>query len=329
MRGPYRNRAFAAQLVLEWLRRLASSSVTVARIAVESFYARSSLPAVSGDKLVILGSGPSLQSSLAELKGSLVSNTQFMSVNDYFKERSFKSLEPAFHVIADPIYWDDSCFEEYAEPLLRGIQTTDWKITLFLPTRSRRSKLHQALMSRGMLFSFYSTTPLSGFRPLVHFAFSQRLGMPKAQNVLVSAIAVALWLKFRSVTLLGADHSWHQEIEVDVKNTLLVKQIHSYDDQVEMRPFYKPRGIGKLASSTELESRDTFSMKEILRAWATMHESYEQLSEIAKSRDVSVFNSSAVSFIDAFERKSIAEFVGTPATPNPGVADADLRYGGG
>jgi hypothetical protein len=327
MRGSFRNRAFVAELVLDFFRRISSSVMTVVRIAAGSVNERSSLPSASADKLVILATGPSLKTSLADLEVTPFANIQFMSVNDYFKEQSFKFLQPVFHVIADPIYWDDSCFEEYAEPLLQGMQSASWNITVFLPNRGRHSKLHRNLMSRNIRFVFYATTTLSGFRHLVFAAFARRLGMPKAQNVLVPAISIALWLNYKLIALLGADHSWHQEIEVDTANTLLVRQVHSYDGLVEKRPFYKPQGIGKLASSSALESRDTFSMREILSAWATMHESYEQLSQIAKSMGVCVVNSSTVSFIDAFERRAIAEVVAGKKDAKPNLMEGDSQCG--
>jgi hypothetical protein len=285
------------------------SLVSTARIIAELSLYRPRMPTLQRRKLIILGAGPSLTQSLDEVELDRLRDFEFMSVNNYYKASSFRELRPGFHVVADPTYWDDSSYGEYTAPLVAALLSADWDIRLFLPLRSRHSRLHRALIESKIRFTFYRTTPIRGFPLLEYFAFKLMFGMPRAQNVLIAALSIGLWLDFDTICLIGADHSWHQEIELSPANILMVRQLHSYDGAVERRPFLKPSGVVKALSKQEVSRHDVFTVKEIFLAWAAMHESYEQLSKIAERKGAKIFNSSALTFIDAFDRLAFADFV--------------------
>jgi hypothetical protein len=300
--------------------RTVDSLVTLARLAAAGIPARPAKAPRKGSRLLVLGSGPSLARSLAEVGSEELRELDLLCVNDFYKEASFATLKPGMLVIADPAYWDELCFDEYGGPISVALERVDWPLLLFVPARARGTRLHRALMERSINFTFFPTTAVRGYRLFESWLFAARIGMPRPQNVLVAAIAIGMWAGFTEIGIIGADHSWHQEISVDVDNLLLASARHNYSTAVQRRPFVKPQGVWKLREGQPLARADVFTMREILNAWAMMHDSYERLSQLAARRKVHVVNCSAMSFIDAFERTALIDFVRGVERATPVVA---------
>lgn len=274
------------------------------------------IPPATSTKLLILGTGPSLMASLEGVALRNADNLAIMSVNDYPLDGSFEVARPRYHVIADPAYWDNDSHKLHAAPLISALTAAAWPITLFLPTRARGSRLHKELIAAKRDICFYSPTSVMGF-PLFEFTFFKlHVGMPKPQNVLVAAIAIALWMGVREVCLVGADHDWHREIFVDDHNALMTIPRHSYQAEDASVPFLKPTGVRRSLLGQQLRAGDIFTMREIFLAWAAVHDSYERLNRIAKRMHAKIINASARSFIDAFERRPLQAFLAEPLTPH-------------
>jgi hypothetical protein len=295
---------------LDVLRQAFESIRSVLAIVAEPRMGRFPRSAGRVSRIAILGTGPSLRDTFRDLDPAALANVALMSVNEGYKAEHFVTLKPSYHLIADPIYWDEASYNEHARPLVAALAHANWDITLFMPSRSRGSRIHAALTAANTTVVFYRRNAIKGLPVFEYLAFSAMLGMPKPQNVLVAGISVALWMGFEEVGIAGADHTWHQDIELSDENILMVRQMHSYDDRVDRKPFLKPSGVRNSLLHKPLSVCDTFSVREIFLAWAIVHESYEKLRAIAKRSGVHVWNCSSTTFIDAFERKSFHEFVG-------------------
>jgi hypothetical protein len=282
---------------------------TCGRLVLHSFGASAFNWPIASGSLLILASGPSLKASLPSLRAAS-HGLQFLSVNDFYKEDSFVELKPRWHVIADPLYWDPSGFEAFGAPLIENLRRCTWPVTLFVPNRVVGTGFADLLARSGIAHVLFRNTPVAGYRWLVDLLFHLRLGMPKAQNVLVAAIGIAMWLHFTKIGFVGADHSWHEEIFVDDDNVLCTLASHSYGESVTAKPFLKPAGMGRFLTGKPLDRADVFSMREILQAWATVHRSYETLQALAVTRRVGVYNCSAKSYVDAFPRQKLESFLG-------------------
>jgi hypothetical protein len=293
----------------EGLRQSFDSIVSILRIITDLRVSNFSSELPLNERLAILGTGPSLLDSFRDIGADVPVGVSIMTVNEGFKAANFATLKPSHHVIADPIYWDSDSYSEYAHPLVLAISDAKWSITLYLPSKARGSRLHDELKKTNSRTVFYRDTPFKGLSILEYLAFRSKLGMPKPQNVLVAAISVGLWLGFSHIAIVGADHTWHRELEVSDSNVLTVRQIHSYDGNVDRKPFLKPSGVGKSLAGKPITKRDTFSVREIFMAWSIVHESYEKLEQIARRQGAHIWNCSSTTFIDAFERKSFREFL--------------------
>jgi hypothetical protein len=107
---------------------------------------------------------------------------------------------------------------------------------------------------------------------------------------------MSIAMGYKSIYLLGADHSWLSEITVTETNDALINQKHFYDsDHSKGLPLDKG-GTGKR------------KLHEILFKFMTAFKSYFEIEDYAKNRNVIIYNATKGSFIDAFKRFNLKKY---------------------
>ncbi|WP_353134769.1 6-hydroxymethylpterin diphosphokinase MptE-like protein [Pseudopedobacter sp.] len=243
---------------------------------------------------VILGNGPSLAHSLIEY-ASVLNKYQLIAVNSFALTKEYKALKPSYYVMHDPGLWTSE--NDLSNRIFDAIKlTTDWPIIVYLPAQAKRHKTTEKLVSENVYIHFYNYTVFKGFQNIGHYFFKKNLAMPQSQNVLVACLFLTINMGFKDIYILGADHTWHENISVNADNILCVKDVHYYDQEVDikLRPFKKG-----------LHLEETFKVSEIFEAWAKVFKGYEAISRYAKTKNAHIYNASKVSFIDAFERRKL------------------------
>ncbi len=124
--------------------------------------------------------------------------------------------------------------------------------------------------------------------------------MPQSQNVLVASLFAGINIGFKTIHIVGADHTWHENLHVNEYNQLCIKDEHFYDNgtAISYRPFY-----------TNAKRTSTFTMYEIFTTLAKAFLGYTMIKKYADHRGTTIYNASEISFIDAFERKKPEEQV--------------------
>ena len=139
------------------------------------------------------------------------------------------------------------------------------------------------------------TTPASlsqmiNSNKLRNYFFRNKMATPIQQNVVVGAIYAMIMEGFERINLLGVGHSWLNAMVVNEKNEVCLKDMHYYNKEAELKPWYTVNG-------------EPYKMHVILRDLAQMFDSYHQLRCFADSLgDVRIVNYTKDSYIDAFER---------------------------
>jgi hypothetical protein len=272
--------------------------VCLVRVLVESRW-RFNVPRSSYPVAYILGTGPSLNVDIEKITTLDLEASTFFCVNDFYKSNYFIKLKPENYIIADPDYWSDSLYKNQSKRLIDCLSIIGWPITLWIPVVAGKSIFVNEAKKAGIHCLFYNKTPLAGNNIVDSILFKLKLAMPRAQNVLVAAIGIAIWSGSKEINLFGADHDWHRDIIVSDENILMMRDHHFYDEKNSSRPFYKPNNNLLDGCLT------TFTVSEIFQAWATLHKSYQQLQVLASGCGVRIFNCGSNSFIDAFKRKQL------------------------
>lgn len=253
---------------------------------------------IGNNECLILGNGPSLKDDINKNPNIFSVKKDFICVNDFVKSDYFELLHPTHYVLLDPFYWEGD--QEELVLFFNHISVrTKWRLNLFLPQEIKNiSLLDESGINENKFIKIYryNRTPIDGFNIFNHVIFKSNLGMPWAQNVLVAAIFIAINIGYKKIYLLGADHSWHEELEVGDDNIVYVKQKHFYDgDIVKRKPVYKK-------SMNMDQENNRFKMFEIFEAWGKMFRGYCILDQYAVKVGVKIYNAGSKSFIDAFER---------------------------
>ncbi|MFD1629055.1 6-hydroxymethylpterin diphosphokinase MptE-like protein [Pseudopedobacter beijingensis] len=278
-----------------FLTNVISSSVSIVKILLQSDFSHKKNLPKGGKECIILGNGPSLADSLAEY-ASILRQYQLIAVNSFALTKEYELLKPDYYVMHDPGLWISE--NELSSKIYKAItEKTNWPLTLLFPVQAKKSNAIRDLESEKVKIIFYNYTIFKGFKNLKHYFFKKNLAMPQSQNVLVACLFLALNMGTQTIYILGSDHTWHENISVNDQNILCVKDVHYYDEGVEinLRPFKKG-----------LHLDETFKVSEIFEAWTKVFKGYETINEYAETLNAKVYNASKISFIDAFERRRLS-----------------------
>ncbi|POY39114.1 hypothetical protein C3K47_01050 [Solitalea longa] len=255
------------------------------------------LPSKTNDRCSILGNGPSLQFSL-ENNLEFIQCTELICVNNFAHSPYFIKLTPKNYALLDPYFFlfdGNEYNREDVSQTMKAFAEVNWDMYLFMPQHARKSNfLNQLIKSNTFLHPVYfNYTVTRGFEKIIHWLFKQNLGMPQCQNILAASICLSINRGFKEIYLFGADHSWHEQLQLTDQNDLTIKDLHFYDANPNHMPTHK---------LVDVKSKKKTTMSFQFAALSKAFLSYEILERYARQLGVKVFNASAKSYIDAFER---------------------------
>lgn len=269
---------------------LGQSVASVAKILLMSKCTFKSKRADSDKGIVILGNGPSLNSTISEHKDFLMHRDR-MAVNFAANAPIFFELKPTSYVLADPHFFNGYNSDANVQKLWKHISHVDWDMQLFVPAKKHRWVLAMNL-PQNIILRTYNLTPIEGFKWTRNLLYNLGLGMPRPRNVLIPSIMLAIWSGYGKIYIAGADHSWTQTLWVDDQNRVVSIQPHFYEDNEEE----------KKRVATEYHN---YPLHQILQSLYVAFRSYFDIARYAETRHVKIFNITPDSFIDAFPRLKI------------------------
>ncbi|MDE6300959.1 MAG: hypothetical protein K2M19_04525 [Muribaculaceae bacterium] len=266
--------------------RLGDTLKGIIKIATGSRIIRNT-PQASG-RIIILGNGPSLRTTIAE-NSELLKSEDTMAVNFMANTPEFVLLQPRYYILADPHFFT-GLEHENVKALWKNISDATWPMTLFVPARRlKQARELTSAANAGLTLATFNFVGIEGFDFFERVVFSAGLAMPRPRNVLIPAIMCAIRMGFTKIDIVGADHSWLETIRVTDENHVVSVQPHFYAD-----------------SSKELKRSETeyrgYHLHDILRSFYIAFSSYHRLQRYAFSRGITVTNATPGSYIDAFPR---------------------------
>ena len=256
------------------------------------------LPKAADSTCVILGNGPSLKKSLSDHKNFLFKKS-LICVNAFSVSDQYDEFKPQYYVILDNSFWDSNG-KVILDTVAALKEKTTWPVKLYLPIKASKYKRFEELAAANsnIKLHYYNYTVFKGFAGISHWFYTKNLAMPQSQNVLVASIFIAINSGFKEILIVGADHTWHENMHVNENNVLCLKDVHFYDN--ELKTTYIPFKKG-------MDLKETFKVHEIFATWAKTFYGYIALEKYSNYKKCKIYNASEVSFIDAFERKQIHE----------------------
>lgn len=258
----------------------------------------------NGQECVVVGNGPSLKKTL-EQKLYFFKGKEVMCVNRFAYSKYFTQVKPAYYLFADPVFWSKKMSIKIKNICSTTIDIMKkkvvWPMVIYLPLDAKGLCPFEKLakLNQNINIRYYISSYIEGPRLLKYFLYAHNFGTPLVQTVLVAGIFLSLNMGFKKIYIVGADHSWHQNLKIEKDNTLFIKDIH-FSDIKEQKdvPFYKnERGLKKY----------TFTMSEIFAVLSGMFIGHLELEKYSKYLHSKIYNASEVSFIDAYQRFQIPD----------------------
>ncbi|MDE5809306.1 MAG: hypothetical protein K2H59_03370, partial [Muribaculaceae bacterium] len=210
-----------------------------------------------------------------------------LAVNFAANSPEFFQIKPRYYTLADPLFFEDSDAENMIA-LYDNLNKVDWQMTLIIPV-----KAPVKVKNPNITVERFNMVGVDGARWLKHILFDSRMAMPRPRNVLIPSIMAAIWLGYKEIYLVGADHSWMKSISVDNDNHVVSIQTHFYKD-----------------SNKELgRKRDLFAnvkLHEVAHSYYTAFKAYHTILDYITPKGVKIYNATPESFIDAFERRNLS-----------------------
>jgi len=238
------------------------------------------------EPIIILGNGPSLNDTMRDHADSLKKNT-LLAVNYSANTPVFTELKPEFYVLADPHFFEKSD-DPNVELLIKNLDAVTWRMTLCIPFGA-----NPPLSNPLLTIERFPMTGVEGSAWIERLAYSLKVGMPRPRNVLIPSIMLSIWLGFKQIYIVGADHSWMESIHVNERNEVVSIQPHYYEeDEREVK-----------------RSREVYMhirLHEVIHSFYVAFRAYHQIQRYVQKRGgMEIFNSTPVSYIDAFPRRPL------------------------
>lgn len=252
-----------------------------------------------GDRMVIIGNGPSLNKTM-ELYEPKLQEVDCIMVNFSANSDLYEKIRPSFYLLVDPAYYQmPNHLRESLCALFDTIVTkTTWLMKIVMPKCAQGSYVQERFKENPNLEVLFYEDGWQFPKGMSKFeAWNNNLISPPAQTVLNTAVWLSIYWGYKETYLVGADTSFLADLRVDQEtNILYTEDTHFYSNKDVYKDSYdsikKRRPIG-----TKLHE-ELFSIGTALK-------DYWDMKAYADWKGVKVYNASEYSWIDAFERKKL------------------------
>lgn len=286
-----------SQSTFVFIENFLQSIISLIKILVLSRF-KLKVPVRTKENCIILGNGPSLVDSINQ-NISKFKNYDLFCVNNFAGSEYYESLKPKNYVILDGAFFNDyliSIRPDIQKTISSLIDKTQWPLQVHLPVSSQNSSLVRIHLAknRHIKFSFFNYTVINGFEFFKSKMIDWNLGFPKCNNILGAALVRTINMQYRKIHIIGADHTWVFNIEVNNKNELLLNQKHFYDTDTSRHLKVMHPTIGNI-----------FTIGDFFKSQAIAFSLYYFLEKYSKTKNIKITNNSNISLIDAFEREQL------------------------
>lgn len=252
-----------------------------------------------GDKVIIVGNGPSLNKTM-ELYDDILRKAPCMMVNFAANTELYERIKPSIYLLVDPAWYNPTeKLQTIVESCIDAIVCkTVWPMTIVMPNRAKESHAVQRFKENANLRILFYEDGWQLPKGMSKFeAWDKNLICPPAQTVLNTAVWLSIYWGYKETYLVGADTSFIQDIYVGQKDNVL----YTIDSH-----FYKNEDVCNSALEPEKKGRKFgMDMEQVLESVYVMFKSYRELREYAEWKGVKIYNASEYSMIDCLERKKL------------------------
>ena len=273
---------------IQWIYNIIDTFLSIIRVLSLSHFKKTRQIQKRHDKCILFGNGPSLLATMQKYENTIY-DYDIIAVNQMAVTDEFEKYQPSVYIIADPGYWYEKGYEKefyYADELYNALfEKTSWKLQLYMPYQANKQQvITQLCKNPNIKIVFYNKTTFSGYKKISYFIYNRQWGMVRPQNILLVALMLLIYSKYKTILLAGADTDWMKDIWVDEQNQLRIHDSHFYNEDYQSDRVFP------------------FSMTEISAIFYYIFKNYSVIEEYSKHKKIKIYNLYPRSFIDAFEK---------------------------
>ncbi len=248
-------------------------------------------------RVFILGNGPGLTGDEERLRDAIRA-TDSIGLNRFAESELFTRLQPRLYVLCDPVFCGREADVEspgllaMRRKLFEAIRSRlDWDMTLLVPSYGKSEIADRLSHPRLKVLPFNSAKLDHRLMAWIKYPLLRKnWACFSLNNVMVASIYLSINLGYREIILVGADHSWSEQMRVDDQNRICMEDPHFYD------------GAQKPPQVVLSEGRAPYGAAAFFQDLVNTFTMYQELQGYARKMGVRVWNASSRSYIDAFER---------------------------
>lgn len=247
------------------------------------------------NSLVVLGNGPSLDDDIERLD-LLIPVSDFLCVNNFACSELYEKYRPDKYLFMDDYFFSKNAHPDWIKQrnsTFKSInEKTRWKLQIYLPSQANMEVIRNKISNENIDFIRFSATGyINPDFKLSFFHFNTGFFGPFQGNVLIYAIYLGIWAKYKNIRVFGADLSLQENIKVDQATNELYITFRHFNNSAKKEKFLK-----------NPNKTEAFKMHEFLLLSAETFFAHQVLSEYAKSKKINIYNCSSYSLIDAYRR---------------------------
>lgn len=269
------------------------TALSIVKIIIQSRPCDTPPQADACDELVILGNGPSLNDTM-ETQTSFLKSRHLLAVNFAANTPIFTELRPRFYMLTDPVFFNRMELDNVQTLWRNFAEKVDWDMTLFIPTKvKRKGEWYNDITTNSHInICTYNMTPVEGLHWFENYAYSHGMGMPRPRNVLIPSIMQGIAMRYKTIYLAGADHSWLKTLSVDDENRVVSIQPHFYKEDKKEEERIKVDYM-------------KIKLHEVLESMYIAFRTYHTIRRYADTRSTIIINITPDSYIDAFPKTKL------------------------
>ncbi|MDO5444270.1 MAG: DUF115 domain-containing protein [Eubacteriales bacterium] len=234
----------------------------------------------NGERCFIVGNGPSLRKqNLALLKDEYV-----FTVNYFPKSDLYPLVKSNYHVLMDPAIFDfTGTFGEEKKQYLNNIKINGINPICFAQFNAKQS-IEQNKIDKDLKFYYID----SGYTLSDGFSAEMNLTkiVPGFSNVVLYAIMIAIFMGFNKIYLIGCDMTGYEQLSSAAGKEV---DLHVYRmDEKEKKMIH--------------ETHSRIDAESFFEGFYNMFVQYRLMNQIARKRNILIYNATSGGVLDAFER---------------------------
>lgn len=236
-----------------------------------------------GERCFILACGPSIkQQDLTLLKGETC-----IAVSNFHVHKDYDIIRPRYHCVPDVLGGHKGVVtEEYAVKWFREIEERTGQSVMFLSAGDKEwIERHGLFRNKEVAYLYFG----GGWDDIERTGIDLTRSVPGVWSVSVMALAIAVYMGFKDICLLGCDHDWILHYGTSA-------HFYAEDESIlATRPGYDEWWIQDLGATFESQ--------------AGLWRQYKSIQRLAIDEDINVFNATEGGLLDVFPRVCYEEVV--------------------